>query len=324
MKKLRYKLNIQLFGDGGDGGASAGAEGTGAEATAGNIGTEIPANIPERAKKIYEKAMLKVQGKVDTGAKASHDHEDKKTVEKEEKPQKPSFAELMKDEEYRTELDREKQKAIKDRFKTHNAELERYKSILEKDARKYGIDTASEGYLDELEAAMDKDDSYYERYADEHDVSIETAKRMVGTEQQLEKMRQQEKIRREQEENAKILSDLHTRAAETKKLYPNFDLRTEMQSPAFQRICAVTNGDTTAAYVAVHHKDILSATARKAAQHAQESTVNSIRAGQNRPSENGLSSKATTNTLPNFKDGTWTKDRLAKWADEQRRRKMGS
>ena len=53
LKKLW--LNLQLFGDGGDGGDGSPASATGEQGVA-NTGESIPASIPEKAKKYYQKA----------------------------------------------------------------------------------------------------------------------------------------------------------------------------------------------------------------------------------------------------------------------------
>ena len=324
MKKLRFKLDLQFFAEGGGDGAAAGVD-TGAISAEGNVtgSVELPANIPEKARKIYEKA-LKRTGKVDTPPKSEVKEEiaeSTPTEEKETTPAKPTFKDLLKDEEYSKEYDKRVNKAVNDRYKQNNEKISRYEALLEKNARKYGIDTSSPTYLQDLEEAMNKDDSFYEKYAEEHDVSIATAKRMVGTEEQLSRMKQAEENRKRAAEDMKTIAALRKSGETTKAMYPNFDLDAEMANPAFMRICAASGGDTTAAYIAVHHKDIMSQSVQKAARQAQESTVNSIKANQARPQENGLSSQTTTHNQPNFKDGTWDKAKLDAYAAEMRKRR---
>ena len=327
MRKLLYKLNIQLFGDGGgDGGAAS--SGVGSDSAEGIVGgeMEIPADIPEKARKIYAKAMQK-RGKVDTSqsvAKPTAEVEADKTVEtptaKEETvpPQKLSFKDLLKsDEDYKKEYEAAVQKAIKDRFKTQDAELAKYKSLVEKNAKKYGIDTSAEGYTNEFEAAMMRDDSYYEEYAEKNDVSLETARKMVTTEDKLKHYEEAEKVRREQEENDRIMQELKTKAEAARVKYPNLDLDTEMQSPDFRRLLAAVNGDVETAYFVTHRQEIMQHTVAEAARQAQERTVNNVRANQARPNENGLSSQAKADVTPSWKGKGL--DGIRAYAEEQRR-----
>ena len=107
MRKLLYKLNIQLFGDGGgDGGAAS--SGTATDGAEGIVGgeIEIPADIPEKARKIYAKAMQK-RGKVDTSQSVATPTAEANTptaTEETVPPQKLSFKDLLKsDEDYKRE-----------------------------------------------------------------------------------------------------------------------------------------------------------------------------------------------------------------------------
>lgn len=321
MRKLLYKLNIQLFGDGGgDGGAAS--SGTATDGAEGIVGgeIEIPADIPEKARKIYAKAMQK-RGKVDTSQSVATPAAEANTptvAEETVPPQKPSFKDLLKsDEDYKKEYEAAVQKAIKDRFKTQDAELAKYKSLVEKNAKKYGIDTSAEGYTNELEAAMERDDSYYEKYAEENDVSLETARKMVTTEEKLKHFEAAERDRQEQEENNRIMQELQSKAEAAKVKYPNLDLDTEMQSPEFRRLLAAVNGDVETAYFVTHRQEIMQHTVAEAARQAQERTVNNVRANQARPNENGLSSPAKADTIPSWKGKGL--DGIRAYAEEQRR-----
>jgi hypothetical protein len=61
-----FKLNLQLFADGGDGGGDGGsASGTVGEAVGSETSgdKQTPAFIPEKAKKYYQKAMERTANK---------------------------------------------------------------------------------------------------------------------------------------------------------------------------------------------------------------------------------------------------------------------
>ena len=69
-------LNLQLFADGGDGGAA----GEGAVSGETSTGAEVPAVIPERAKERYKKAVEKHAPAVQTTTEQNVTTSDKKSV----------------------------------------------------------------------------------------------------------------------------------------------------------------------------------------------------------------------------------------------------
>lgn len=318
MKKLRYWLNIQLFGEGGgDGGASSSGEASAGEGigTGDNI---MPENMPDRAKKIYQKVLQK-RGKVDTSQSVAEPTEATPTEEETAPtPTKKTFKELLdSDEDYKKSHDDAVKKAVKDRFKTHDAELAKYKSLVELGAKKYGIDTTSESYLSDLETALTRDEAYYEQYAIDNDVSVETARKMVTAEDKIARWEEADRERKEAEESARMMDDLRKKEAAAKVKYPNLDLDTEMQSPEFRRLLAAVNGDVETAYFVTHRNEILTDTVSKATKQAQENTVNTIRANQGRPAENGLSSQTQADSVPSWKGKGL--EGIRAYAEEQRR-----
>ena len=305
------KKFLQLFADGGAGGSASAAGGvTGGDsaATGVTIGTDgsdandnVPASIPEKAKGIYRKAMGQMK-RSDGAVKsmqakenASAEHDADTTAAKKEAPpeeKRPTYAELIKSPEYKEEHSRYMQNAIKERFKSVEAKNARTDKILSVVATKYGLDPQSESFLDDLEKATDADDAYYEAYAEKHDMTNEEARRVVNLEQQLAAAQKEAALRLQAEEDARAIEALRPRELETKKKYPAFDLDTEIKNPAFVRILNATQGDTTAAYMAVHHGELIPQMVQRAADDAVRATVNDIRRSSARPAENGVSSPA--------------------------------
>ena len=76
-----------------------------------------------------------------------------------------------------------------------------------------------------------------------------------------------------------------------KKVFPQFDLRTELQNPAFARMTAPGTGIMSVedAYRAVHRKEIEAAQSQVIAQQTAQKISNAIQAGSRRPDENGTS-----------------------------------
>jgi hypothetical protein len=82
-----------------------------------------------------------------------------------------------------------------------------------------------------------------------------------------------------------------------KKVFPNFDLRTELQNRAFVRMTFPTVGISVEdAYYAVHRNEIQRAAMQVTAQTVAKKISNDIQAGSRRPNENGTSGQAPSVT----------------------------
>lgn len=313
---LKYLLNLQLFadgGDGGDGGASPEGEGTGAEALDESMSKEL-ASIPEKARKFYPKnakanAQSKAEGQEDTNN---------------EQPQgKPSYADLIKSDDYKEAHKEYMEKTINDRLK-------KYKDIESKDARmtellqtiglKYGIDANSETFLDDVAKAIDGDESYYEQYAIEHDMTPADARKIVEMERKVTNLEAEREEQARQVRIDEAMRTLRANAEQTKAQYPNFDLDVEMSNETFRNICAVTNGDTTGAYMAVHREEVLREQALRASRQAQIQASNAINANGNRPIESGMSGSQPIVSQTNFRKMNLQqlREQAAEWKRQQR------
>ena len=304
MKKFKW-LNLQLFGEGGDGGDSAGEA-----VSEANPGEEIPAHIPERARGAYKKALEANKAPQPTTEAPAE----------EAQPTHIAYSDLIKSDEYRDEHKAYMDKTISDRLKKYKGIEEangKMMNALSAVAVKYGLDTSSEDFLDTLSQRINADDSYLEDYAMEHNLSTEEARKSIEMERKINayenEKRQNEMMRIQQEE----LNALLASAERTKSVYPNFDLDVEMQDERFRNLCAVTHGDTLAAYRTVHHDELLRQQGIQSAQRATQQIANSVAANKARPIENGLSSVASAVTDIDFRK--MNKAQLQAWAEEQRR-----
>lgn len=293
------KLNwLQLFAEGGDG-ASAG----GGTAEAGPSGETAPvedanlSRIPERAKKAYREAVAKHQPKAEP------------TVQNQEtdsnKPQHLSYTDLIKSDEYKEEHKAYMDKTIKDRFKKYEgmeASNAKMSEALQVVATKYGLDPEADDFLDSLSSKIAEDNSYYEDYAEKHDISVEEARKNISLERKVKALEMQEEARKREEAQAEAVRTLRENSEKTKARFPEFDFETEMQNENFRRLCAITQGDTTAAYMALHwNEEIPRQVSRQAAQ-AKVAISNSIASNQGRPVESGLSNNpaAVVNAKPSY------------------------
>lgn len=308
------RLNLQLFGEGGgDGGDGSSASASG-EALGVNSGeNNIPASIPEKAKKYYKKAMEK-----STPMKPS---EVTQPTSEAQATEKLSYADLIKSDDYREEHKAYMDKTIGDRFKKYKGLEESYgkaKATLDIVANKYGVNPDDENFLEVLNQKIEEDDSYYENYAMEHDISTEEARKIVTMERKVAQIEAQKQEAEKQEQMRQQIMLLRQNAEKTKARFPDFDLDTEMQNEKFRRLCAVNNGDTTSAYMACHWNEIIPAQVQLASRQAQIQTAQAVASNKARPIENGLSSSAPSVVNQDFKGMSLAE--LRAYADEQRRK----
>lgn len=319
---------LQLFAEGGDGGASAGGEGSSMGAEAG--GFDPFANAPKKARDLYAKMQKETKGDITSVKETSAPAEEATakattpTTTEEAAPaqeKKLSFKDLIaSDEDYKQAHERHIQKALKDRMKRHDTEMSEANEILALIGQKYGLDSASESFRADLTKAIQGDDSVYEKYAEEHDVPIEEAKTIVNLRQQLERANKQAEERRAMEEEAKVINALRTSAEQTKAKYPDFDLDTAIQDPQFRQLTKAWNGNTTMAYESLNHKTIVAEAERRAAAEAKQAVANSVRSNLSRPAEGGISSSTTTTPeAPDF--NSMNRKQLREWAAKQRSRR---
>ena len=304
LKKLL--LNLQLFGegggDGGDGGSASASVGENNGGT--NPGEDtILASIPEKARKYYHKAMERQKGSTTNVQEKSNDNVSQTTNDK-GTTEKLSYVDLIKSDEYKEEHKAYMDKAIGDRLKKYKGiedNLGKHKALLDTVAVKYGVNPSDENFLDVLSEKIEADDSYYESYAMEHEVSAEEARKIVTMQRKAERYDAEKAEREKQEQMQRHIMTLRQNAEKTKAQFPEFDLETEMQNESFRRLCAATNGDTSAAYMACHYGEILPATVQRASKQIQMQTAQAIASNKARPIENGISSQAPSVVQPNFK-----------------------
>lgn len=170
-------------------------------------------------------------------------------------------------------------------LKTQQAELEPMLDILK---NKYGAEDVK-GLLD----AIENDDNLYEELAFNKGMSVEQYKEWSAMQRENAALKaQQEEIERKQQEEAKFGAWLE-QAEDTKRIYPDFDLLEECKNPQYLMMldCGV---HPTAAYQALHMKDVLGGFGKVVAEETQLATAKSIASGGSRPTENGSGAAVKT------------------------------
>ena len=300
---------LQLFGGEGAGGSggSAGGEGGGTDSgeNAAAAGQQrlrelgVPENrirknrVYQMTPKTEQKATAEASGnQKEQAAAADNPTEEKKT----DAPARMSWDEIMADPEYNKQMQSVVQFRLKN-AKTAEETLSKIAPVIEVVARKYGQDPANVDY-DALVKSVNDDDAYYEDKALEMGVSVATAKQI--DQQERDTARQQRTL--EQQKIQQHIMKLEQQAEEMKKVFPNFDLRTELQNPAFVRMTSPNVGVSVEdAYYAIHRKEIQFASMQVAAQKTAEKVSKSIQAGSRRPNENGTSGQAPSVTTFDYR-----------------------
>ena len=248
------------------------------------------AKLPEGAVRTAPKETAKPQEQVATA-------EENPTEEKTETPAptRMSWDEIMADPEYNKQM----QMTVQSRLKSaKNAEetLAKLTPALELLARKHGQDPANPDY-DALAKAINDEDAYYEDKALEMGVTLEAAKRIDQQERETARQQREEARNIEQQKLHNHFVKLEQQGEALKKVFPKFDLRTELQNPVFARMTSPNVGlSVEDAYHAVHRKEIEAAQSQVIAQRTAQNISNAIQAGSRRPDENGTSGQSPSVT----------------------------
>lgn len=303
MRYLKW-LDLQLFAEGGDGGGEGAAAGDNAV----DAGQQRLLELGVPAEKIRKRAKkpeaASPGGAVLTQGQKQQAQQDAAAANEEasktDTPPRMSWDEIMADPEYNKEmqavvkarLNAERAKADKD----SESKLQKLAPALEVMARKYGMDVENLDY-DALAQAVNNDKQYYEDKAIEMGVSMETAMEVDQKERARARQEKEEARTLEQQKIAEHIQKLEQQGEAMKTTFPSFDLRKELQNPAFARMTSPNVGVSVEdAYYAVHRREIQAAAMQVTAQKTAQKISNSIQAGQRRPAENGTSGQAASVT----------------------------
>lgn len=299
------EFNPYLF-DGDGGGAGAGGDG-GIGGDAGATGQEdaAPVNPNRRQKRTNPLANVRygIQPQQGTGAQenAAPTTTEQPNLDEEWKTVKERFKE---------QFGRDTADIVKDRLKnSKNAEtqLQKLAPILASVAEQYGVEA---GDIDGMIKKFNDDDARYEAEAMERGLPVAVVKQIKQLEADKqandERARADEQERQAREHIQRMVTDFQ----KVKEAFPNADLRTELQNPAFVRLTSPEVGvSVNDAYWLIHRNEIEPQAMQFAAQKAQQKLSQAIQSGKSRPSENG--SKATAPALD-------IRDDPRKWSRQDR------
>lgn len=256
-------LDLQLFAEGGSGDG-----GTGSEGATGEIGTAA----------VSQTSITDADGTTATN------------IDRE-----AEFEKLIKGE-YKDLYDARMQDTIKNRLKGQKETVEKYEALaptLETLAKKYGVDASD---INALNKAIEEDDAYYEEEALEKGITVEQLKQFKKMEREnaeLKKMRDEQNAKDAAE---KKVAGWMEESKQVKAIYPQFDLRSEMQNPKFVDLLRVPGVDVRTAYELTHKDDIIAGAMQFTAKTVEKKIADKIAANGARPTENGLNSQSASLT----------------------------
>ena len=278
-------LNLQLFADGGAGAAGAGA---GDGGTAEGQGVTAAAALPQRkGAKSNPLADVKYGIQQEESAPAA---EVQNETTKAQPDRNAEFEKLIKGE-YKDLYDARVQDTIQKRLKGQKETVDKFNALnptIELLARKYGVDASD---IEAINKAIEEDDTYFEEEALEKGITVQQLKEIRRMERENADLRRQMQEKQTKENASKLYSKWMQQAEDAKKLYPAFNLESEMQNEEFVKLLR-SNVDVGTAYLVLHKDEIIPAAMQFTAKTAEQKVVNKIIAGGNRPSENGMSSQS--------------------------------
>ena len=306
-------LNLQLFaGEGaGDGGGEGAATGEN-NADAGHqrlreLGVPADKIRKNRAYKLSAPAPKAADGgqakgqepKQEQAAAAGNPTEEPKT----ESNPRMSWKEIMADPEYNREMQAVVQSRVRNAKGAEEA-MGKLTPALELLARKHNLDPANIDY-DALAKAISNDESFYEDKALEMGVSVETAKKIDQQEREDARKQREQQRTLEQQKFQQHIMKLEQQGEAMKQVFPNFDLRKELQDPRFARMTSPNVGISVQdAYYAIHRNEIQAAAMQVTAQKVAQKISNDIQSGNRRPSENGTSGQAPSVTTFDYRNAS--------------------
>ena len=301
---MKFKLNLQMFGE--EEGAAATAPATAETATAAETGTEFTVNagdtLPDgqpvssqvaaamnkqmarhpELKQVYGQS-LKRQGKsraeaAQPAAEPGAQEAEKSIEERWNEAKKGEFAEFY---------GRDVQSAIQDRFKNQqdaNDQLSKLEPML-----KVLMDRAEVKSVDDLIHHVMDDDSLYEEEASEAGMTVEAFKQFKKIEQERNEMAAREQQNIQEQRIREHYGNLCQQAENMKAMFPDFDLTKELKDPQFFRMTSIEGGISVEdAYFAIHHKELAPQMLAYGMERAKQQMGQTLQAQRRRPAEGAM------------------------------------
>lgn len=290
MSNIYLPMLLSLF----DGGTAAAASGDGAGAqgeTKGSSGNTRRGKSGETILYGKQPSVAK-EDSTDSGTPVAGEKETEvQTTSNTLEDRKKAYFEFVNSEEYKDIHTKEQQRVINDRFKTVKgleSSLEAQKPILDMLMSRYKI---ADGDMGKLQAALEKDHSYWEQAAEEAGLTVEQYQDMQRLQRENAELKAMKQQKQASEAAQQQVSKWMQESEGLKSVYKSFDLRTELNNPQF--LSMLKSGvPVKSAYEVVHMEDIKAGIAQMTAKATEKQVTDNIRAKGQRPPENGTSAQS--------------------------------
>lgn len=266
-------ISLQLFAEGaGDGGT---AQGSGVTADAAGQQTKGVKGNPLAGVKygIQEESAPAAEVQTTTETQSDPNQE---------------FEKLIKGQ-YKQQYDARVQDTVQRRLKGTKETVDRYNAlqpVLDILSKKHGVDASD---IPALLKAIEADDSYFEEEAMEQGITVKQLKAIRAMERENADLKRQMSEQQTREKADQLYAGWMQQAEETRKVYPSFDLKSEMANPKFVDLLR-SNIDVRTAYEVLHKDDIIRGAMQFTAKTVESKIAKSVAAGGARPAENGVGS----------------------------------
>ena len=276
--------NLQLFAEGGAGGADGGTGGDGGTAQGQGVTAEAASQQTKGVKNPLASVKYGIQEEAAPAAEVQQTTE--------QPDLNAEFEQLIKGK-FKDQYDARMQDTIRNRLKGKDSQIteltekqDAVTPILEMLGKKYGVDAKD---IEALNKAILDDDSYFEEEALQRGISVQQLKEIRKMERENADLRKQMQEQKTKENADKLYAQWLQQEQETKKVYPSFDMKAEMQNPEFVNLLR-SNVNVRTAYEVLHKDEIISGAMQFTAKTVEQKIAKKIAAQGARPAENGMSS----------------------------------
>lgn len=279
-KNIIPVISLQLFAEGGGAAGSAGGDGGTAQGT----GVTAPAaGVPKGVKGNPLAGTVYGVQQQESAPAAEVQQQTTEQIDP-----NAEFEKLIKGQ-YKQQYDAKVQNTIRSRLKGTQETVDKYNALspmLEMLGKKYGVDPTDAAALSK---AIQDDDSFYEEEASRLGMDVAQLKKVRSVERENEELRRQMQQRQSRDNADRQYAAWMNQAEAAKQLYPQINLKAELQNPTFVSLLR-SNIDVKTAYEVVHKDEIIPAAMQFAARKVQSNMAKAIASGSQRPAENGASS----------------------------------
>lgn len=283
-EKVMRKFDLRLFDDGGAGAGAAGGEGGAGSGAGVTSEAAVPTNPNRRQRRTNPLANVQY-GKQPEAPTA----QEQPSAPAQEATSDPDAEWKTAKEKYKDRFNTDVSAIVQERLRnSKQAEetLGKLAPVFEGLGKKYGKEASD---IDGIIAAYTDDDSLYEEDAAKAGMTTAAYKQLKALEADKAARDARDAQTLQQQKFQEHVQGMVTAfERDIKPMFPNADLRAELQNPKFQRLTSPEVGVSVKdAYYLIHRSEIEAAQMQVAAQKAQQKLSQSVQSGIQRPTENG-------------------------------------